>query len=144
MPSYASDTAYRWAKGLPVINPMTRARVQIGTSLDFPVVSGHSEFLGMIAGIDDGSVELDDLGLWASIKQWLVSRWLSWKMSDTKFDASAFNAIAGSITPVSGVDPVATEANLQYIEQRLFPVLSIKFVARLAFPATSTNGNLRN
>ena len=36
------DTAYRWAKGKPVIHPYTRARVQIGTPLDFLVVSDHA------------------------------------------------------------------------------------------------------
>ena len=29
------DTAYRWAKGLPVIHPYHRARVQVDTPLDF-------------------------------------------------------------------------------------------------------------
>ncbi len=42
------DTAYRWAKGLPVIHPYHRARVRIGTPLDFLVVADHAEFLGVI------------------------------------------------------------------------------------------------
>ena len=42
------DTAYRWAKGLPVIHPYHRARVQIETPLDFLVVSDHAEYLGVI------------------------------------------------------------------------------------------------
>ncbi len=29
-------TAYRWAKGLPVVHPYTQAKVQIRTPLDFP------------------------------------------------------------------------------------------------------------
>ncbi len=29
------DTAYRWAKGQPIIHPYNRARVQIDTPLDF-------------------------------------------------------------------------------------------------------------
>ena len=33
------DTAFRWAKGQPVIHPYNRARVQIDTPLDFLVVS---------------------------------------------------------------------------------------------------------
>ena len=40
------DTAYRWAKGEPVIHPYNRARVQINTPLDFLVVSDHAEMLG--------------------------------------------------------------------------------------------------
>ena len=32
------DTAYRWARGLPVIHPYTRTRVQIITPFDFLVI----------------------------------------------------------------------------------------------------------
>jgi Protein of unknown function (DUF3604) len=42
------DTAYRWAKGLPVIHPYHRARVRIRTPLDFLVVADHAEYLGVI------------------------------------------------------------------------------------------------
>ncbi len=42
------DTAYRWAKGLPVIHPYHRARVRIDTPLDFLVVADHAEYLGVI------------------------------------------------------------------------------------------------
>ncbi|GIR82889.1 MAG: hypothetical protein CM15mP84_06370 [Cellvibrionales bacterium] len=40
------DTAYRYAKGMPVVHPGHQARVQIGTPLDFLVVSDHAEYLG--------------------------------------------------------------------------------------------------
>jgi hypothetical protein len=42
------DTAYRYAKGQPVIHPYHRARIQIGTPLDFLVLSDHGEFMGVI------------------------------------------------------------------------------------------------
>lgn len=42
------DTAYRWAKGLPVIHPYHRARIQVETPLDFLVVADHAEYLGVI------------------------------------------------------------------------------------------------
>jgi hypothetical protein len=42
------DTAYRWAKGLPVIHPYHRARVQVKDPLDFLVVADHAEFLGVL------------------------------------------------------------------------------------------------
>jgi len=45
------DTAYRWAKGLPVIHPYHRARVQIDTPLDFLVVADHAEYLGVIRNL---------------------------------------------------------------------------------------------
>ncbi|MCZ6516803.1 MAG: DUF3604 domain-containing protein [Gammaproteobacteria bacterium] len=42
------ETAYRYAKGVPVIHPFHRARIQIDTPLDFLVVSDHAEFMGVI------------------------------------------------------------------------------------------------
>lgn len=48
------DTAYRYAKGLPVIHPFHRARIQIGTPLDFLVVSDHGEFMGVVPKILQG------------------------------------------------------------------------------------------
>ncbi len=41
------NTAYRWAKGLPVVHPYTEAKVQIDTPLDFLVVADHAEMLGV-------------------------------------------------------------------------------------------------
>jgi len=45
------DTAYNYAKGLPVVHPYHRARIQIHTPLDFLVVSDHGEFMGVIPNI---------------------------------------------------------------------------------------------
>ena len=52
------DTAYRWAKGLPVVHPATKSRVQIGTPLDFLVVADHAEMLGVPLKIMQGDLEL--------------------------------------------------------------------------------------
>ncbi|MDZ7628287.1 MAG: DUF3604 domain-containing protein [Parvularculaceae bacterium] len=41
-----ADTAYRFAKGEPVIHPYSRARMQLRTPLDFLAVSDHAELLG--------------------------------------------------------------------------------------------------
>ncbi len=41
-----ADTAYRFAKGEPVIHPYHRARVQLQTPLDFLAVTDHAELLG--------------------------------------------------------------------------------------------------
>ncbi len=48
------DTAYRYAKGYPVVHPFHRARIQIHTPLDFLVVSDHGEFMGVIPKILEG------------------------------------------------------------------------------------------
>jgi len=48
------DTAYRYAKGYPVVHPYHKARIQIGTPLDFLVVSDHGEFMGVIPMLFQG------------------------------------------------------------------------------------------
>jgi len=40
------DTAYRWAKGLPVVNPYSKAKIQLEKPLDFLVVADYAEKLG--------------------------------------------------------------------------------------------------
>jgi hypothetical protein len=52
------DTSYRFAKGLPVIADLSRARVQIRTPLDFLVVTDHAEFMGVISELAAGNEEL--------------------------------------------------------------------------------------
>ncbi len=64
-------TAYRYAKGLPVIHPFHRAKVQIETPLDFLVVADHAEFLGVIRRIVEEGVPREDLGL--------VDRFIAWR-----------------------------------------------------------------
>jgi hypothetical protein len=52
------DTAYRYAKGLPVVHPGHRARVQIDTPLDFLVVSDHAELMAVPLRIFDGDPQI--------------------------------------------------------------------------------------
>ena len=52
------DTSYRFAKGLPVIADLSRSRVQIGTPLDFLVVTDHAEFMGALPELAKGNQEL--------------------------------------------------------------------------------------
>ncbi len=48
------DTAYRYAKGYPVVHPYHKARIQIETPLDFLVVSDHGEFMGVVPMVLQG------------------------------------------------------------------------------------------
>ena len=41
------DDAYRFAKGLPMVHPYHKARIQLERPLDFLVVSDHAEMLGV-------------------------------------------------------------------------------------------------
>jgi hypothetical protein len=67
-------TAYRYARGLPVVHPFHHARVQIEAPLDFLAVTDHAEFLGGIRqihkyGIDTtGMGPLDKLVAWGAEK----------------------------------------------------------------------------
>ena len=74
------DTAYRWAKGQPVIHPYNRTRVQIKTPLDFLVVSDHAEMLGVMRAVHEGSFVEEDLGWYGNIKR----RYSFWRMNKAK------------------------------------------------------------
>ena len=70
------DTAYRYAKGMPVVHPGHKARVQIGTPLDFLVVSDHAEYLGVIRSLYLNPVIDEGLNwkerLWTRFVQYLL------------------------------------------------------------------------
>ena len=105
------DTAYRWAKGQPVIHPYNRARVQIQTPLDFLVVSDHAEMLGVMKAVRNDSDLFGKLGLWDSFKRWSAMR----QMNDA-IDTDTGLAFFGRFLPVAAqgeghVDPVADPSN---------------------------------
>ena len=62
------ETAFRYARGMPVVHPYHQARVQIGTPLDFLVVSDHAEVLGVIRDIHRNGVDTSGLGFFDSLK----------------------------------------------------------------------------
>ena len=105
------DTAYRWAKGQPVIHPYNRARVQIQTPLDFLVVSDHAEMLGVMKAVRNDSDLFEDLGLWAGVKRWYAMR-----MMNNAIDTDTGFSFFGRFLPVPAqgeghVDPVADPSN---------------------------------
>lgn len=76
-------TAYNYAKGRPVIHPFNRTRVQIGTPLDFLVVSDHAEFLGVIREIHSGGgVDTSEMGWWDGIKAKLAAWYLNKRLDE--------------------------------------------------------------
>ena len=46
------DTAFRFARGLPVLHPVTREKIRIERPLDFLVVSDHAELLQLQVRLD--------------------------------------------------------------------------------------------
>ncbi len=68
------NVAYRFAKGLPVIHPYNRTRVQIGTPLDFLVVSDHAEFYGGLRDLYLDGVQDPDPNVLESLAYWWTER----------------------------------------------------------------------
>ena len=67
-------TAYRFAKGLPVVHPHHRARLQIDEPLDFLVVSDHAEFFGAMRHIYRHGIDTADMGWWDTLVYWYTTR----------------------------------------------------------------------
>jgi hypothetical protein len=104
------DTAYRWAKGLPVIHPYNRARVQIETPLDFLVVSDHAELMGVIRAINQGTAEMEDMGWWGNLKAWFAVTILN-RAIEGGDGRAVFTKLLPVPAEVPGSDPVADPSN---------------------------------
>ena len=89
------DTAYRYARGLPVIHPFHRARIQIETPLDFLVVSDHAEFMGVVPKIFQGDPLVTDTETGKRYK----------KMADEGREIEIFGELIAQINKVMPIDP---------------------------------------
>lgn len=49
------DTAYRYARGEPVLHPTARTKIRLDRPLDFLVVADHSEMLGLQVQLSEGA-----------------------------------------------------------------------------------------
>ena len=100
------DTAYRWARGLPVIHPYTRTRVQIETPLDFLVVSDHAEYLGVITELSRDRDQLIDLGFFKNLVR-DIQIWFALFMIDIGRAEDVFNYALPEPASGDGHDLVA-------------------------------------
>jgi hypothetical protein len=105
------DTAYRWAKGMPVVHAYNRTRVQIGTPLDFLVVSDHAELMGVIRAMNNDATVLEDLGLWGNVKRWFAVKVLNRAIAG-EGGAELFNSILPIPAEHPGGDPVLDPGNV--------------------------------
>ncbi len=102
-------TAYNYAKGQPVIHPFNRTRVQIGTPLDFLVVSDHAEFLGVIREIHSGDgVDTSELGLWDIIRAEAAAWYLNYRLDE----GTALELFRSILPPPLTVREAATSVQL--------------------------------
>ncbi|NQZ96144.1 MAG: DUF3604 domain-containing protein [Myxococcales bacterium] len=92
-------TAYRYAKGLSVIHPFHRARVQIETPLDFLVVADHAEYLGVFRHIIERGIPVDDLGLIDTLRAWYIEYWIA-NVIEEDSGREAFNTFLPEPTSV--------------------------------------------
>ena len=92
-------TAYRYAKGLSVIHPFHRARVQIETPLDFLVVADHAEYLGVFRHIVERGIPVDDLGLIDTLRAWYIEYWIA-NVIEEDSGREAFNSFLPEPTSV--------------------------------------------
>jgi len=90
--SAGPETAFRYARGSPVIHPYHRARVRIGTPLDFLVVSDHAEFLGQIRNVHRNGVDTSELGPWDTVKAH-VAAWILRRAIDSGDGSEAFRRV---------------------------------------------------
>ncbi|MBL4682266.1 MAG: DUF3604 domain-containing protein [Pseudomonadales bacterium] len=105
------DTAYRWAKGLPVIHPYNRSRVQIDTPLDFLVVSDHAELMGVIRAIKNETADLGDLGPIDSLMVWFRT-YVLLDAIENETGREIFTRILPKAPANPGGDPVADPENI--------------------------------
>ncbi len=109
--SSTPDTAYRWAKGQPVIHPYTRAKVRINTPLDFLVVSDHAEGLGVIRAIVNEKEELGgDLSIWEELLRWYALRSVRHRVAENEGGDVFRNALPMKAEN-PGTDPVQDPSN---------------------------------
>lgn len=95
------DTAYRWAKGMPVIHPYNRARVQINTPLDFLVVSDHAEMLGVMRAVYEEKSVFEDMGLIDNLKRWFATLMMNRAIDND----SGLEFFGEFLPPATEVDP---------------------------------------
>lgn len=68
------ETAYRFARGTPVNNPINGDRIQIGTPLDFLVVSDHAGGMGTVKMAYEQGLPREDLGITAWLRSWMMEK----------------------------------------------------------------------
>jgi hypothetical protein len=101
------DTAYNYARGLPVIHPYHRARIQIETPLDFLVVSDHGEFMGVIPNILKGNPIVANTETGKRYKQMFA-------------DGKAIEVFGELIGQINGVTPVNPELGNEEVSRSVW------------------------
>ncbi len=105
-------TAYRYAKGLPVIHPYHNARVQIETPLDFLVVADHAELMGSLRTIDESGIPGQNLGVVDTLKKWLIEFYLKNALEEFDLFAVASTFVKDRGGPIEAAKPLEEPSSL--------------------------------
>ncbi len=101
--SAGPDTAYRYARGLPVINPGNGGRVQIDTPLDFLVIADHAVLLGVMRHVYERGIPTEEMGVVERVRAWFAQRWLRGVIDD----GGGMAAFAGFLPEPQSVEVAA-------------------------------------
>ncbi len=94
------DLAYRYAKGLPVLHPVFKTRIQIRQPLDFLIIADHAEMLGAVTRMLEGDApELGKTRTGQAVIEWAGSR----SGEDLLEVYNALNRIGSGIESDSGL-----------------------------------------
>jgi hypothetical protein len=108
------DTAYRYAKGLPVVHPYHRARIRIQEKLDFLVIADHAEFLGVMrtvynSGIPEHGLNSDELKQKDSME----------KLIRESIDSNTFYRVMMRIAKLYDGDPVNSAKTTELYQEAI-------------------------
>ena len=114
------ETAYRFARGEPVLHPFTKARVQIGRPLDFLVVTDHAEFYGGIKDIYEDGIQDPDPGFLTG----LIYMYSEWNIRDA-IDSGEGQAFFTEILPETSDPLVAARGWVEAVAETAIPGASV-------------------
>ncbi|MEN8722345.1 MAG: DUF3604 domain-containing protein [Alphaproteobacteria bacterium] len=147
------DTAYRFAKGQPVIHPYHRAWMQIDQPLDFLVVSDHAELMGVLPAIYEGQ-DLPSGGIVKNVQRWLFRQMIRSSIDEDK-GGESFREITHELpvgepramaelgipeSPLDGLESVEVTAWNDIVETADRHNVPGKFTAFIGWEWTSTPG----
>ncbi len=115
-------TAYRYAKGLPVMHAYHRGRIQIETPLDFLVVSDHAEYLGVMRHIIERGIPADDLGVVDRLTALYIEWWLNGVIEDDDGQAAfaSFLPATDSVEEAAAAPPSSIIPNSELIQRTVW------------------------
>jgi Protein of unknown function (DUF3604) len=142
------DTAYRLAKGEPVVHPFNRTRVQLSRPLDFLVIADHAEGLGVL-----GQIYAEDPDLSGS---WFWQRWISAFFLD-RFRGSIEDPVKGTsdfrgrmaspqIAPGDTQDPISVGPKVGLVNAltQLIPLETIQSMSASMWTKSVTAAEAHN